>query len=452
MLLARRMKTTPGSFASLLHLASRTLVAAVLPIMVGCAPSADGDEGVDSLTSPLTSTYGVDYAWARPTPGHLASQGYKFAVRYLSYDTTGKNLTASEASALRQAGIDVVSNWEWDTSDALGGFSRGVDHAKAAQSQALAAGMPAGRPIYFSVDFDAAPSQQPAIDAYFDGVASVLGKARTGAYGSYYVIKRLFDGGKITWGWQTYAWSGGNWDSRAQLRQVQNGIENGQLDKDEAVAADFGQWGANGGGTTPPAETCAVQSDGKLHCGNTVGAALYADHTHASGAVNKLKSANSWFDCWGTGEADAGGDTTWYHTLGDDNGNWGWIPAASVKTSAEFNSNPSAHGLAQCAPSLPPLPANCNVHSDGKLYCKNGANAAMYGGATTGSAIVNRLRSTSSWFTCWAAGQLHAGGNTTWYFTIGDDNGNWGWVPAVSLSTPSTFDANPSAYGLAHCK
>ena len=47
---------------------------------------------------------------------------------------------------------------------------------------------------------------------------------RTGAYGGYYVIKRAFDAGKITWGWQTYAWSGGQWDARAQFRQTSNGI------------------------------------------------------------------------------------------------------------------------------------------------------------------------------------------------------------------------------------
>src|SRR5436305_1765482 len=108
--------------------------------------------------------------------------------------------------------------------------------------------MHCGRQNYFSVDFDATPAQQTPINAYFDGVVSVIGLARTGAYGGYYVIKRLFDGGKIKWGWQTYAWSGGQWDSRAQLRQVQNGItaagDANCCDKDEAVANDYGQWHA----------------------------------------------------------------------------------------------------------------------------------------------------------------------------------------------------------------
>src|SRR5262249_13003036 len=51
------------------------------------------------------------------------------------------------------------------------------------------------------------------------------------------------------WGWQTYAWSYGAWESRAQLRQIQNGIgPGGGEDKDQAMAKDFGQWGF----TAPP--------------------------------------------------------------------------------------------------------------------------------------------------------------------------------------------------------
>jgi hypothetical protein len=174
----------------------------------------------------------------------LHAAGYTFAARYLSYDTTGKNLTASEASALQAAGVDVVANWEYGASDALNGSARGASDAQEALRQANAAGMPAGRPIYFSVDFDATEAQQAAINDYFDGVASVLGLARTGAYGGFYPIQRLFNAGKITWGWQTYAWSGGQWDSRAQVRQTLNGvtIAGGECDIDEAQTNDFGQW------------------------------------------------------------------------------------------------------------------------------------------------------------------------------------------------------------------
>ncbi len=64
------------------------------------------------------------------------------------------------------------------------------------------------------------------------------------------MIKRLFDGGKITWGWQTYAWSGGNWDSRAQVRQVQNDIPGGCCPtRTKRSAADFGHRGHGEGKT-----------------------------------------------------------------------------------------------------------------------------------------------------------------------------------------------------------
>jgi hypothetical protein len=440
--------------SSLRGLVRSSLIAAVLPLMVGCGAAESADEGVDSRDDALNPRYGVDYAWARPAPSHLKAEGYTFAARYLSYDTTGKNLSKTEANELKAAGIDVVANWEWGADDALDGYARGVEHAKAAEAQATAAGMPAGRPMYFSVDFDATPGQQAAINAYMDGVASVIGRSRTGAYGGYYVIKRLFDAGKITWGWQTYAWSGGQWDPRAQVRQVQNGIEGGQLDKDEAVATDFGQWGASGGGNPPPApppsSDCSVHSDGRLHCDNTDNAAMHSATNAESSVVNHLRTTYSWFDCWATGELHAGGNHTWYHTLGDDNGNWGYVPAVDLHTSSSFDANPSAHGLKQCS-TPKPLPANCDMHSDGKLHCVNSAHAAMYKSTNFSSGVVNHLETTNSWFKCWGTGALHAGGNHTWYYTLGDDNGNWGWVPAVDLDTPSSFDANPNVYGLPHC-
>jgi hypothetical protein len=439
------------------RLAGLSLLA--LPLAAGCVAGTGDADDATTRDDALNPTYGVDYSWARPAPASLASQGYTFAARYLSYDTSGKNLTLSEAQGLEAAGIAVVANWENGSQDALDGYARGVEHATSAEAQATAAGMPAGRPIYFSVDFDATPGQQTAINAYMDGVASVIGRARTGAYGGYYVIKRLFDDGKITWGWQTYAWSGGQWESRAQVRQIQNGISGGQLDKDEALVADFGQWGATSGGGSPPSPppppppaSCAVQSDAKLHCANTPNSAMHAADNSESAVVNYLRTSNSWFDCWGTGELHAGGNHTWYHTLGDDNGNYGWVPGVDLKTTDSFDANPTAQGLKQCAaPAPPPLPANCDVHSDGKLYCVNKADSAMYSATNYGSSVVNHLETTSSWFTCWGTGELHAGGNHTWYYTEGDDNSHWGWVPAVDLSTASSFDANPSVYGLKSC-
>lgn len=92
----------------------------------------------------------------------------------------------------------------------------------------------------------------------------------------------------------------------------------------------------------------------------------------------------------------------------------------------------------------------CGVRGDGKLYCTNRV-VAMHASPNAGSPVVNTLRSTTSWFDCWGTGEPHAGGNSTWYHTLGDDNGNWGWVPGVALNTPDAFDANPSAHGLRRC-
>lgn len=211
----------------------------------------------DTATSSddLVVAKGVDYAWARPSPSGLRGDGYTFAVRYLSHDTS-KDISAGEAASLWSAGVDIVSNWESTATSVLGGYAQGVADAQTAEAEASAAGMPANRPIYFSIDFDAQASQQATINAYYDGVASVIGRSRTGAYAGYYELGRLFNDGKIKWGWQTYAWSYGNWDSRAQLRQVQNDItaagDGNCCDRDEAVTPDFGQWhhGGGGGGAT----------------------------------------------------------------------------------------------------------------------------------------------------------------------------------------------------------
>jgi hypothetical protein len=222
-----------------------------------------------TIPTPLAATAlvtrGLDFAWEKPRPSAVRAAGYTFACRYLSYSTTGKNLTRTEAQALAAAGVDIVSNWEYTASEALSGYSKGVTNAREAQRQALACGMPADRPIYFSVDFDATPGQQAAINAYFDGIASVLGRGRTGAYGGFYVIQRLFNAAKISWGWQTYAWSGGQWDSRAQLRQVRNGItvDGADCDLDEAWAPDFGQWG-RASAPSGPALAVGRNADGRL--------------------------------------------------------------------------------------------------------------------------------------------------------------------------------------------
>ncbi|MFC0038236.1 DUF1906 domain-containing protein [Actinomadura rayongensis] len=195
------------------------------------------------------SVFGVDYAWGRPGPAALKKAGVRFVCRYLSHDTSGKNLTRAEAEQLSDAGLWLVVVWESTASRALSGRSGGVADARDAARQAAACGMPGDRPIYFAVDFDASSGQQSTINAYLDGAASVLGRDRVGLYAGYGPMRRAFDAGKITYGWQTYAWSGGKWDARAQLQQYSNDhtINGVGLDYDRAVKSDYGQWRVGAG-------------------------------------------------------------------------------------------------------------------------------------------------------------------------------------------------------------
>jgi hypothetical protein len=243
-----------------------SVFACLAPLMIGCSSTPeDPASGTDDEAVTGVVARGVDYSFTRRAASDLRAAGYTFAARYLAYQPNDKVLLPAEATSLHQGGIGIVLNWEQTDTDPLQGFNTGVAHAREALRQANVLGAPSNRPIYFSVDFDATPGQQAAINSYFDGVISVIGIARTGAYGGYWVIKRLFDAGKIRWGWQTYAWSGGNWDSRAQLRQVQNGVNCDardtarQCDIDDAMAADFGQWGGSVV-SPPPAQTkCTAQ-------------------------------------------------------------------------------------------------------------------------------------------------------------------------------------------------
>lgn len=190
-----------------------------------------------------TGSFGLDWAWGHPDPKALKEAGVRFACRYLSFDTS-KNLNAAEAMALKAAGIPVVVVWETTANRALGGRAAGAADARVALAQAKACGIPDDRPIYFAVDFDESPQQATQVATYFLGVNSVLGVKRTGAYAGYWGLSRLFDAKVITYGWQTYAWSGGNLDKRAHLFQYSNGhrVAGVSCDFDKSLKRDFGQW------------------------------------------------------------------------------------------------------------------------------------------------------------------------------------------------------------------
>jgi Domain of unknown function (DUF1906)/LysM domain len=198
----------------------------------------------------------LDYSYARFSPAQLHAKGAEAVGRYLTVvnsTTKGKLLTRAEAEGLSAAGIAMVSVFEFDRHDAVGGYQRGKEYAAVAHEQHAAAGGPAGRPVYFGVDFDAddyAPNlpNTPAsaraklgpIAEYFHGINDAAGGAHlTGCYGGFWVIKRLFEAGLIGWGWQTVAWSGGQVHPRIAMLQNQF---TGSYDVNQAEVDDYGQW------------------------------------------------------------------------------------------------------------------------------------------------------------------------------------------------------------------
>jgi hypothetical protein len=240
------------------------------------------------------SIEGVDYSYDPPTPAGLIAAGKRFVVRYGAVGNPGKYLTATEVTALRAAGLDIVANAE-ETASAFRGTAAGVRHATAADAFFRKLGMPPHRPIYFSVDWDAQSADWPAVDAALRGAASVVGAERVGVYGSYDTVAHCAGAGTASWFWQTYAWSGGRWHPRAHLQQYSNNhaLAGGTVDYDRAMVDDFGQWGAIM--TFAPASCLAVRHEFQKHmplADNALGIVGDDNHVQNGSSYHLGKSAN----------------------------------------------------------------------------------------------------------------------------------------------------------------
>lgn len=202
----------------------------------------------------------VDYSAGYPGAGPIERAGHKGVIRYLRKEGQSrvKPITFNEYQDMRRAGLDVAFVYQHvDRSRVLNGRAAGRYDATWALAQCQAIGV-TPRAIYFAVDFDAQPNQFGAIGEYMRGAADVLGKNRVGTYGKYALLQFLFDNGRITYGWQTYAWSPGHnkdprtFEPRAHLFQRLgtpsiNGIP---VDVNTILKADYGQQNF----TTPPSE------------------------------------------------------------------------------------------------------------------------------------------------------------------------------------------------------
>ncbi len=212
----------------------------------------------------------IDFAERLVAPDQIAAAGYAGVVVYVSELRPGatfdfKPVTREYADALRAAGLQVVSNYQygkpgWPTpSDFTRGYDGGVADAQTALRLHAAAGGADSAPIFFSVDEDIDLNTWKTLAVeWFRGINSMLGTERTGIYGHSGACAWAIADGVIghsttaghRWAWQTKAWSHGEREPAAVLYQsvvvtasdpgvVLGGIH---VDEDEVLAADFGQW------------------------------------------------------------------------------------------------------------------------------------------------------------------------------------------------------------------
>jgi hypothetical protein len=133
--------------------------------------------------------YWVDYSGAKRTGAQVANTrawaGGPFitgAIRYIDApDRLGtKHTNKAEYDSMIRAGLKVRLVMQVNTKDADGGYNRGVEYARRAKAGADYLGYTGV--IFFTNDRTEVPD--PATwRAYLDGAASVLGRARVGAYG-----------------------------------------------------------------------------------------------------------------------------------------------------------------------------------------------------------------------------------------------------------------------------
>lgn len=201
---------------------------------------------------------GVDYSWARPGGARLHAEGKRFAVRYLY--PGGKGLGNAEIDDLRAHGIDIAVVYQEGTEEWQGGFAAGVRQARAALTQLARLNLDQGLPIYFTCDSEATGSWNTAlVNEFVVGAASVLGKARTGIYGSFAVIESCAEADVCDWFWQTYAWSRRQLSRHANLYQYSNGEWGGAVDFTRALTAEYGQNAADSKASDRPvAETARL--------------------------------------------------------------------------------------------------------------------------------------------------------------------------------------------------
>ncbi len=220
--------------------------------------------GLGALSAGLTPTVAageslgllLDYAAGVLKAADIRAAGALGAIRYVSDRRPGaewmlgKPIQLSEARDLYQAGLKIVSNYQFGkqaTADWLGGQPAGIAHAKRGWELHTAAGGPTGAPIYVSIDDNPTAEQyRQQVAPYLRGWESVIGHQRVGIYANSKTIEWALQDGLASWFWQH------NWGSprgyvhpAAHLHQFEidaRSVAGVGVDLNNILKPQFGQW------------------------------------------------------------------------------------------------------------------------------------------------------------------------------------------------------------------
>lgn len=169
---------------------------------------------------------GVDCATKlnRPLAAGLKSEGVEYVGRYLG--DSWKSMSKTEADAILDSGLQLVSIWETNpTNAAYFTKVRGILDAQEASCYAKALVQTEGSAIYFAVDYDAQPADMGSILTYFAGVREAIDQSfKVGVYGSYAVLTMLYDHKAVDFYWQTTSWSRGHVTDFHHILQYQHNL------------------------------------------------------------------------------------------------------------------------------------------------------------------------------------------------------------------------------------
>ena len=225
------------------------------------APAAAGLGALADAVAPARASADslgilLDYSAGVLSAADIKAAGALGAIRYVSDRRPGaqwmlgKPMQLDEARDLYQAGLKIVSNYQFGkqaTADWLGGQAAGVTHAKRGWELHTAAGGPVAAPIYASIDDDPSYDQyKQQVAPYLRGWESVLGHQRVGVYANSKTIEWALQDGLGSWFWQH------NWGSpkgvvhpAAHLHQFEidaRSVAGVGVDLNNILKPEFGQW------------------------------------------------------------------------------------------------------------------------------------------------------------------------------------------------------------------